>query len=261
MDITALGSRGYLVTFDELLDTEFDCTTNVYLMKDEAGNVLVDSFLGPDIMAKMVQALAEDPDKVRYVINTHSDWDHIWGNAYFKNALVIAHQYYPDRIKAEDEEASLDLKRYAMGEIADPHVDILFDYRISLPDLDLEVFYSPGHSDDSISVYDARDRILIVGDNCEYPIPSYVDRQLLEEHSRTLEHYLEYDFEFVVPGHGPILTRTEVKTNLEYIKDLIDKPWDELKKYEEAPYRFNHLINQAYFEEQDPLGDWWLENK
>ena len=39
------------------------------------------------------------PGMPKYVINTHEDGDHVWGNQLFEGAEIIAHRTMPDRIK------------------------------------------------------------------------------------------------------------------------------------------------------------------
>lgn len=248
-----MGSRGILITFDELVDTEFDTTTNIYIITNNQNSIVIDTFLGPDLMADTFDLLKMKAEDVSYVINTHSDWDHIWGNPYFKEAKVITHKNFLERLEQSDEMERADLLLYAKGEIEKAAPDILFTDELYLPKEELKLFWTPGHTRDAISIYDERDRILIVGDNAEYPIPSYVDPRLLENHQKVLEEYLSYDFEFLIPGHGTVLSRENIEENLQYIKDLIEGDEEKLAAYEEQPYQLNHRINQIYMDEVDPF--------
>jgi glyoxylase-like metal-dependent hydrolase (beta-lactamase superfamily II) len=48
----------------------------------------------------MIDMLRElSPSPAKYVINTHEDADHVWGNQLFKDAEIIAHQTVPSRMK------------------------------------------------------------------------------------------------------------------------------------------------------------------
>lgn len=248
MDIRKVGSRGTMVTYQELADTEFACTSNIYVIEGEGELVVIDTFLGPQIMARTFQHLQLDPDQVRTVVNTHSDWDHIWGNSYFENARVIAHRYFTDLLDRADSPEFQELEKYAAGpiEIKDP--DLTFDSRIRFPALGLELFHSPGHSADSISIYDEKDHILIVGDNCEWPIPSYVNGLLLEQHRASLRNYLTYEFEYIIPGHGEIMTREGLLENICYIEDLIEGDEEKLRSYETGAAKLIHLTNRMVME-------------
>lgn len=250
MEIKHIGSRGIMVNYPDLLYTDFACTSNVYLINQPGEMVMIDTFLGPRIMEKTFQALALDPGEVSRVINTHSDWDHIWGNSFFRNADLICHKNYSDLVLHPDSEDFAELGRYARGNVVLALPDVSFDSRLYLERLDIGVFYSPGHSLDSITIYDERDRILICGDNCEKPIPSYVSGMLLEEHLETLVGYLKLDFHYIIPGHGEIMTREELLVNIRYLEDLIAGDEEVLKRYEEEPFKINHLTNLMYMDDQ-----------
>lgn len=250
MDINHIGSRGVMVTYQDLLFTHFACTSNVYLINQPGEMVIIDTFLGPRLMEKTFQALALDPSEVTRVINTHSDWDHIWGNSYFEKADLICHKNYNDLVLQPDSEDFAELARYARGHVVLTLPDYSFDSLLQLERLDVSIFYSPGHSADSISVYDERDRILIVGDNCEKPIPSYVTGFLLEQHLETLKGYLQLDFNYIVPGHGEIMTREDLLVNIQYLEDLIAGDDETLTRYKAGPFKINHLTNLIYMDDQ-----------
>lgn len=248
MDMQKVGSRGTMVTYQELADTEFACTSNIYIISCSGEMVVIDTFLGPRIMADTFQELEANAKEVKIVINTHSDWDHIWGNSYFKNSMIVAHKNFAEYLMKTDTEEFQELEKYAEGPIEIIHPTLTFDKRIYFEKLGIEVFYSPGHTGDSISIYDTKDKILIVGDNCESPIPSYVNGLLLEEHLESLKNYLTYDFEFIIPGHGKMMTRQDLVDNIQYIEDLIEGDPDKLKFYEMGESKLIHLTNQLYME-------------
>lgn len=249
MDIKHIGSRGIIVNYNDLVDTDFSCTTNIYIINDPIARVIIDTFLGPDIMAETVKALTIDPVSIKKVINTHSDWDHIWGNSYFPQAEIIAHARFPELVDYPDSPDFVELKKYARGPIKIVESALTFDSKIALPGIGLEIFYTPGHSVDSISVYDKKDHILIVGDNCEAPIPSYVDAFLLEQHLSSLVRYLDFDFEYIIPGHGEVMTRKDLLVNIQYLEDLIRGDEADLAQYLDGEFKMNHLTNLMYMGE------------
>lgn len=249
MEIKHIGTRGIVVNYNDLVDTDFSCTTNIYIINDLQTKVIIDTFLGPDIMAETFKALTLDPAQINKVINTHSDWDHIWGNSYFPNAQIIAHQGFAEHVDYPESAEFVEIRKYAKGPIHIVEPSITFDSKLKLPRIGLEIFYTPGHSADSISVYDEKDHILIVGDNCEAPIPSYVDAFLLEEHLKSLIKYLEFDFEYIIPGHGAVMTRKDLLVNIQYLEDLISGEQAQLDKYLEGDFKMNHLTNLMYMGE------------
>jgi glyoxylase-like metal-dependent hydrolase (beta-lactamase superfamily II) len=85
----------------------------------------------------------------------------------------------------------------------------LIEDRLMLPEDELEIFYSPGHTADSISVYDHHDKVLYVGDNIETPMPEIYDSK--EHCMASLRKYLEYDFTYCISGHNGNVTRADIK--------------------------------------------------
>lgn len=251
MDINQVGSRGTMVTYQDLVDTEFSCTSNIYVINSGEHQVVIDTFLGPEIMARTWRELGRDPRDVTTVINTHSDWDHIWGNACFTEAVFLAHDKFSSLVEFPDSSSFQELKTYAMGTIEIRMPDLTFDSRVHLPAQGLKLFASPGHTADSISVYDEVDRILIVGDNCESPIPSYINPYLLDQHLATLRGYLNWEFEFIVPGHGPLMTRDDLLGNIEYLETILAGDPEKLRRYSEGPAKLTHLTNLAMLEDRD----------
>jgi cyclase len=70
------------------------------------------------------------------------------------------------------------------------------------------------HTSDSISVYDEKDEVLIVGDNVEEPEP-YMNDVSKEVFIKTLESYLKYPFRYIIAGHywseNDIVLRENIK--------------------------------------------------
>ena len=58
------------------------------------GIILFDTHRSPGIMQKIKEIISREfgTDVYKYVINTHGHWDHVGGNALFKNSEIIAHE-------------------------------------------------------------------------------------------------------------------------------------------------------------------------
>lgn len=164
---------------------------------------------------------------VRYVINTHHHADHCWGNCFFKDATVISHdlcrKMLTDRSPSALEVASRDNPLYKQLTIITPHITFqegIFSLKVGKRHLQL--FPTPGHSDDGISVLVEEDRVLFSGD-AFMPIPFIVEGNL-EKYIETAQSFVGLGLENIIQGHGEIILRGEiedkVKENITYLKAI-----------------------------------------
>jgi glyoxylase-like metal-dependent hydrolase (beta-lactamase superfamily II) len=171
------------------IETPFGDRVNaVYLLVGPRATMLVDTATR-DTAGRIGSYLDEHGlprEDVRYVLNTHCDWDHAAGNGVVRELLPRAtfccHEL--DRPMIEDVELLIG-ERY--GEFARPHgydeteeskaavragtLTTPIDIGLSggeVVDLGggrrVAVLHTPGHSRGSISVYDPRSRSAIIGD-------------------------------------------------------------------------------------------------
>jgi len=115
---------------------------------------LVDSGLErtpEDHVFPLLQKMGRKAEEINYVVNTHRDGDHIWGNKAIKGrtqAKIAVHELDADAV------GNVDL-RLKDGET------------IKLGDRLFRVVHTPGHSSGSICLYDEKNRMLITGDSVQ----------------------------------------------------------------------------------------------
>lgn len=123
--------------------------------------------------------------KVEQVILTHEHFDHAAG----LGRIISA--YEPDRVIARSELPGVTERAYHGMEVR-------------IGDRDAVIYLTPGHSNDSISVYIPREKVLFVGDtnvNIRTPSPGYSP-----EFINTLELYLQLNVETIYTGHDAPMT-------------------------------------------------------
>ena len=150
------------------------------------------------------------------VFNSHSDFDHFWGNNAFKDDIIISTCKAKENMMKNDyTEESL---YFTMPSLIFPNV--CFKKKIFFNKENVEFFYSPGHTDDSASCFFAKEKILFAGDNLEYPHP-YIDINFLDNHIKTLLFYKKLDPKIIIPGHGEVsFDKKIIDDNLLYLQEM-----------------------------------------
>jgi len=193
--------------------------THTYLL-DRAGKYyLIDTYNGPDIIKTALELSNIDPGKEIVVINTHFHWDHVWGNCAFPDHKIISHKLcreYLDQCWDDQLEKN---RAYVTGAVTKVLPNWTFTDKIWLEDAQLELFHSPGHTQDSISVFDHQEKTLYVGDNLERPI-IYVESNDLATYIKTLENYSSYQPERIISGHTLDLSEADIQDAIAYLQAL-----------------------------------------
>jgi glyoxylase-like metal-dependent hydrolase (beta-lactamase superfamily II) len=223
VEYTYIGNRGILFTFNELNKEPYYCITNVYVIVGKKNYFVCDTYLGKYYINKIKEFLESKYGKKNYIVfNSHSHWDHIWGNSEFKDNLIVSHEKCREFIKLYGEQEIKKNPDFIRDEVELILPNITFQKEISFEEEGLIFFYSPGHSEDSSSCYDIIDNTLFVGDNVDDPIPSSMCFNNLSIYLDTLKKYLELDVDRVIQSHGPEIDNNVIRENALYIRNLID---------------------------------------
>jgi len=243
MDVRQIGPRNILFSFYDLA-----IPTNVASIVTEDNFFIIDSYLGEEPM-EMVKGYLEDSygEKDYVLINTHSDWDHVWGNSSFEEDLIISHsKCYEDML--ETGESYLDTySSYQRARVRLVYPNLTFTDSLDFQASGIGLRYTKGHSDDSISIIDFQDRIVYVGDNLERPYPHIQSRDL-DSYIKTLEYYLDLGIEKLVGGHTGLEGLDLVGENLDYLRKI--KRGEEPRLYSEEA-RETHRTNMEFLREKD----------
>ncbi|MHA1698244.1 MAG: MBL fold metallo-hydrolase [Promethearchaeota archaeon] len=220
MKVTEIAPHAYIFSFNQL--EEFS-PTNVYTISKEKFVYICDTFLGQSFMNQVCMYLKSKGElRDQFIVfNSHADFDHYWGNSFFKNSIIISHEKTRLAILKHGHEDLIKYRKYKQEdniEIYPPN--LTFTESISFPEDDITIFHGPGHSNDSSALHDKKNKVLFAGDNVEWPIP-LISCNNLETYIKTLESYLNLPVTFVIPGHGKIVAdKTLIKSNIEYLELL-----------------------------------------
>lgn len=202
-----------------LFDNISDYETYVYLVEKDTKYYLIDTYCGPDSILPALEIARIAPDKELIVVNTHFHWDHVWGNCALQGKTIIGHDLCRKYLEHNWHKQCCDNKEYISGKVEKVLPNMTFWKKIIYQDEGIEIFHSPGHTPDSISIFDYQEKILYVGDNLEKPI-IYVESPDLSTYIQTLQSYLSYDFKKIMAGHTLELTSADILETIEYLSAL-----------------------------------------
>jgi Zn-dependent hydrolases, including glyoxylases len=168
------------------------------------------------------------------VINSHSDWDHVWGNSYFTHhpgqpiLPIIGHTNNAARQTAPATLALLEDYKQNNPLFADVIVtppNIQFGQQMSIDggDLTLELLHAPGHCADHIAIWLPELRTLLAFDAVEWPFPSIADPASVPAFKETLQRFLWLEPHYVLCSHGSregVEGRRILKKNYRYLRRL-----------------------------------------
>lgn len=210
--------------------------TNTAVITNEAANVVIDPCYFPveiDVIADFVNRRRSFN---KYIIFTHSDFDHIVGYQHFKDARLIAQE----ELRFCDEEdqifqlREIDQTYYVNRRIPFefPKLDVTFgrDYRIKLSEDELLLVHAPGHTIDSSFIISQANRIMFAGDylsDLEFPFVCFNIGAYLKTLKLAARLVEQYDIEYVVPGHGEIAKgkneiNDRIRGDKEYLETLTE---------------------------------------
>jgi cyclase len=204
------------------------------------GVLVVDTLISAKEGQRFLADIRKVTDKpIKYVVNTHTHLDHALGNCVFAKlgATVISHE--ADRKYLADNGAGLlqraanyGLKPEDMAgtEIAVPTIAFSDQMLIELGGEEVRLIRTaPSHTAGSLVVYLPAEKILFAGDVLFTDFHPFMADGDFSGWTRTIDRLLTMDIEKVVPGHGPLSGKKDLREMKEYIL-LFDKKATELSK-------------------------------
>ncbi len=197
---------------------------NIAVSVGDDGVLMVDSKFAPlsDKIKKAIKSLGGDSPK--YILNTHIHPDHINGNpAYRNDGTVIGHVNIRKRLMDDEKPA-------------DTWPTITFDQTLSIHMNGEEikaVHYPKGHTDGDGVIYFMGSNVVHMGDHFFNGMLPYIDL----DSGGTVQGYVinvkaMYDSfpddTKIVPGHGPLATKDDLKTSIRMLEETITLVTDKM---------------------------------
>jgi len=208
---------------------------NIYLVEGDEKALLIDTGTGVADLAGFVGIPAEKP---LLVVNTHGHPDHVGGNFQFRE--VHAHPLdFPMTRQFSSREYHFETIQRVLDETPQFRSLVLRDglvfdatellpieagTRFDLGNRSLEVIPVPGHTEGSVCLLDAKNKLLFSGDNNNVLVWLFLDASLpLETYLQSLETLdgRRDEFETIFPGHGEPLDAGFVQEQIACVRNIL----------------------------------------
>jgi glyoxylase-like metal-dependent hydrolase (beta-lactamase superfamily II) len=223
-------------------------TDNIYMLKGSGGNIgvligkdgtlMIDDQFAP-LSNKINGAIKTlDPGDIRFLINTHIHGDHSGGNENFKRmgVTIVAHDVVRERMSKEQVNKVFNRVTPARERDALPVITFSEKLNFHLNDEDIElIHFDPAHTDGDVAVHFKNANVYHTGDmfvRYGYPFIDVSSGGGINGFISSLDKMLGLmdDNSKIIPGHGELATKADVKLFRDKLADIRDQVAAALKK-------------------------------
>lgn len=201
--------------------------SNAGLIVGPEANVVVDALWAPS-MTKDFQAQIRRTSKSRlsHLVLTHHHGDHVTGARLFEPIEIVAHQRCREVISTMP---LPDPER--LRQAGSPYAEEFVGVRYALPtttydsemtlycgDREIKLLYTgPAHTVDDTLVYLPKEKLLFAGDIAFYYVTPLAFQGHISGWIKAIDRIRDMDVEVIVPGHGPVGGKTELRELRDYL--------------------------------------------
>lgn len=215
------------------------------------GAVFIDTAQWITNLEQMISFAQEKCGSIKYLINTESHIDHIFGNHWLKKAgatiigqekildsffkippsfNMTTHDYNVDIIKRQDPTALNRMPSEKDYIVAKPDITFGDKLTLKLGDHTFQCVHTPGHSPEQTSVYVPEERCVFVGDNIFNDCQIWLHSVDFDDLFRSLDWLNGLDVDYIIPGHGPVKGKECIVQNKQFLYDWLAAVADGINK-------------------------------
>jgi len=234
--------------YDTVKITLVKVTEQIYMLKGAGGNIgvligaegtlMIDNQFAP--LANKINGAIKtlSPGEIKFAINTHVHGDHSGGNENFHNmgAVLVAHDRVRERMMKEQLNVRTNRTTPPRDKAAWPLVTFAdkINFHLNGEDVILHHF-DKGHTDGDVIVQFKNANVVHTGDafvRYGYPYIDLSNGGSVNGFINTLDKILALidDNTKVIPGHGELATKADVKKVRDGVADIRDQVAAALKK-------------------------------
>jgi glyoxylase-like metal-dependent hydrolase (beta-lactamase superfamily II) len=212
------------------------------------GGLVVDTMWDLALTRRMIElfsSVCRPP--YRYLVNTHANGDHCWGNQLFPETRIIAHSsckhfletksdpgYYHRMLQSSDPNPGLGLlqtllKKFDFSNITivPPEISIESRLELDLDGLKCRIIHvGPSHTSGDLIVHLPEHGVVFAGDIIFSHCTPVGWDGTLQQWIKALATIRDLKPKYIVPGHGPLCTTEEIEQNMAYLTYVFDRAHD-----------------------------------
>lgn len=201
--------------------------SNAGLITGRGTSVAVDALWAPPMTRDFIDNIRRvSKQPVDHLLITHHHGDHVFGAGFFRPAQIVSHVRCrevmstmpppdPERLRQAGSPYAEDFKGL---EMALP--TLTYDSELTLYAGGREVrllYCGPAHTVDDTLVYLPREKLLFAGDIAFYYVTPLAFQGHVSGWIKAIDRIKNLDVETIVPGHGPVGGRAELREVREYL--------------------------------------------
>lgn len=203
--------------------------TNAGIIVGDEGVLVIDSLRVPSFARDLIQDVRRlTPLPIRYLIDTHSHWDHAWGNEEFTNSLIIGHENCRAEMVDLDRVEAWRNKTVTSGmpwseeaktvNVTPPTLTFASSMCLHLGQREVHLrWLGRAHTSGDIFIHLPQDRLVFTGDVAQKQGVPFMGDGYIPEWAETDNRILALDADRFVSGHGPIGDRPALEEARDFI--------------------------------------------
>ncbi len=223
--------------------------------------LIIDSKMDKPSVDGIYKAVKEITDKpITFLINTHSDGDHVNGNRFFPESVtIIAHENCRKEFLLPQRNGSPSSWQGKDNQPFIPQITFNDRMQIDMGNQTVEIYYfGVGHTTGDAVVYFPNEKTAFIGDQVFWGRPQLIHSYKggnSFEHVKTTQKLLSLDAEKFCSGHSELKTREDIQKHLKEIvafQHKVKDYKDQGKSLEETKAEFaeneGNLVESVYSE-------------
>ncbi len=230
--------------------------TNAGIIVGDDSVLVIDSLRVPSFARDLIQDVKKITEKpIEFVIDTHSHWDHSWGNEEFPEATIIGHKNcYAEMIDIEWYEEW----RKKVTSSNDPWSEECHLVNITPPNMTFETsmqlyfggreldlkYFGRAHTSGDIYIHLPKEKIVFTGDVAQDGGVPYLGDCYPNDWPGTDNLLASLPIEQFMSGHGPIGDHDALVEAKDFIHALVDSTKNAIGDEQDSVQASKSVINE-----------------